>query len=72
MIRAGLKPVLVDIEKDKSTMCLEDLQRKINKKTKLIIPVHLYGDVVDCLQIKKIINKKNLYNRRCLTSSWCF
>ena len=61
VIRAGLKPVLVDIEKDKSTMCLEDLQRKINKKTKLIIPVHLYGDVVDCLQIKKIINKKKIY-----------
>ena len=27
VIRAGLKPVLVDIEKDKSTMCLEDLKK---------------------------------------------
>ena len=60
VIRAGLKPVLVDIEKDKSTMCLEDL-KKISKKTKLIIPVHLYGDVVDCLKIKKIIKNKNIY-----------
>ena len=60
-IRAGLKPVLVDIEKDKPTMCLKDLQKKINKNTKLIIPVHLYGEVVDCLQIKRIINKKKIY-----------
>lgn len=61
IIRSGLKPVLVDIEKNKSTMCLEDLEKKITNKTKLIIPVHLYGEVVDCLKIKKIINKRKIY-----------
>ncbi len=61
IIRSGLKPVLVDIEKDKSTMCLKDLEKKITNKTKLIIPVHLYGEVVDCLKIKKIINKRKIY-----------
>lgn len=61
VIRAGLKPILVDIEKDKSTMCLDDLKKKITYKTKLIIPVHLYGEVVDCLKIKKIIKKRKIY-----------
>ena len=61
VIRAGLKPILVDIEKNKPTMCLDDLEKKITNKTKLIIPVHLYGEVVDCLKIKKIINKKKIY-----------
>ena len=61
IIRAGLKPVLVDVEKDKSTMSLVHLKKKITKKTRLIIPVHLYGESVDCFKIKKIINKKKIY-----------
>jgi dTDP-4-amino-4,6-dideoxygalactose transaminase len=61
VIRAGLKPVLIDIEKNKSTMCLDQLKKKITNKTKLIIPVHLYGESVDCLKIKKIINKRKIY-----------
>ncbi len=61
VIRAGLKPILVDIEKDKSTMCLNDLKKKITNKTKLIVPVHLYGEVVDCFKIKKIIKKRKIY-----------
>ena len=61
IIRAGLKPILIDIEKDKSTISLKDLEKKITNKTKLIIPVHLYGEVVDCLKIKKIINKRKIY-----------
>ena len=61
IIRAGLKPILVDIEKDKSTMCLNDLEKKITTKTRLIIPVHLHGGVVDCLKIKKIVNGRKIY-----------
>lgn len=61
VIRAGLKPILVDIEKDKSIMCLDHLKKKISKNTRVIIPVHLYGEVVDCSKIKKIINKKKIY-----------
>ena len=39
-------------------MCLQDLKRKINNKTKLIMPVHLYGYPTDVNRIKKIIGKK--------------
>ena len=61
VINAGLSPVLVDIEPSKSTISLNDLKNKITKKTKIIMPVHLYGSVVDINKIKKIIKKKNIY-----------
>ena len=61
VINAGLKPILVDIEPSKPTISLNDLKNKINKKTKVIMPVHLYGSVVDIGKIKKIIKKKNIY-----------
>ena len=58
VINAGLKPILVDIEPSKPTM---SIWLKITNKTK-VMPVHLYGSVVDLHEIKKIIKKKNLYN----------
>ena len=61
VIRAGLKPVLVDIEKNKPTICIAELKKKINNKTKLIIPVHLYGECVNCSKIKKIIKNKKIF-----------
>jgi len=61
VINANLKPVLVDIEYMKSTMDIKQLKKKINKKTKVIIPVHLYGSVVNIDEIRKIVKNKNIY-----------
>ncbi len=61
VIKANLKPVLVDIETDKSTISIESLEKKINKKTKAIIIVHLYGECCDITNLKKIIKNKNIY-----------
>ena len=61
IINAGLKPILVDIDKSTSTISIKDLKKKITTKTKVIMPVHLYGSVVNIKQIKKIIDKKNIY-----------
>ena len=60
VINAGLKPVLVDIEPFKSTISINDLKNKITNKTKVIMPVHLYGSVVDIDKIKKIIRKRKI------------
>ncbi len=60
VLNAGLKPVLVDIEPLKSTICLKSLKNKINNKTRVIMPVHLYGSVVDINEIKKIIKRKKI------------
>ena len=61
IINAGLIPVLVDTEFLTPTMDLIDLKKKINRKTKVILPVHLYGSVADLDGIKKIIKNKNIY-----------
>jgi len=55
VINANLKPVLVDTEYLKPTMNLNDLKRKITKKTKVILPVHLYGSIANLKGIKKLI-----------------
>lgn len=57
VINAGLKPVLVDIEKHTPLISLKQLESKITKNTKVIMPVHLYGSVVNLDILKKIINK---------------
>jgi len=57
----GAKPVFVDV--DINTWCINPdlLEEKITKKTKAIIPVHLYGNACDMDKIMKIAKKHNLY-----------
>jgi dTDP-4-amino-4,6-dideoxygalactose transaminase len=55
VINAGLKPVLVDLEKNSPLIDLRLLKKKITKKTKVILPVHLYGSVVNLDSLRKII-----------------
>jgi len=57
-INAGLKPVLVDINFDDPLININQIKKKITKKTKVIIPVHLYGSVVDIALLKNNISKK--------------
>ncbi len=61
VIEANLKPVLIDTEKLSSTIDVLELKKKISKKTKVIMPVHLYGSVANLKKIKKIINKRKIY-----------
>tara|TARA_B100000787_G_C16179145_1_gene290758 strand:- start:99 stop:1241 length:1143 start_codon:yes stop_codon:yes gene_type:complete len=57
----GAKPVFADIKAD--TWCIDpnDIKKKITKKTKAIMAVHLYGNVCDMNAIIKITKKYNLY-----------
>ncbi len=59
--QTGAKVIFVDIEPDYYTMDTEDLKRKITKKTKAIIPVHIYGQMCDIYNISKIAKEHNLY-----------
>lgn len=61
VINAGLKPILIDISKLDPTISIKKLNNTITKKTKVIMPVHLYGSVVALNEIKKIIKNKNIY-----------
>lgn len=55
------KPVFVDIDPDTCLMNVGDLDAKITARTKAIIPVHLYGQMVDLEPVLKTAAKHNLY-----------
>ena len=56
----GAKPVFVDIEPDFFTIDPGLIERSITKKTKAIIPVHIYGQPCDMDSIMSIAKKYNL------------
>jgi dTDP-3-amino-2,3,6-trideoxy-4-keto-D-glucose/dTDP-3-amino-3,4,6-trideoxy-alpha-D-glucose/dTDP-2,6-dideoxy-D-kanosamine transaminase len=59
IVNSGATPRLVDVGDDYLIDPLK-IEKKINKKTKAIIPVHLYGQSCDMNKIRKIANKYNL------------
>ena len=42
VIHNNLKPILVDIDKNNPLISIKNIKKKINSKTKVILPVHLY------------------------------
>jgi len=52
------KLVLADIDDSTGLISIQDTLNKITKKTKVIIPVNLYGQKVDLRKLKKSISKK--------------
>ena len=59
IINAGGTPRLVDIGED-YLIDVDKIQKEITKKTKAIIPVHLYGQVCNMNAIQNIAKKNNL------------
>jgi dTDP-4-amino-4,6-dideoxygalactose transaminase len=57
----GAKPVFVDIEEQYFTIDPTKVKKAINKKTKAIIAVHLYGNSADILNLKKLCRSKKIY-----------
>ena len=61
VVASGAKPVFVDINTKDYTIDLHDLKKKISKKSKAIIPVHLYGHPADLTELNEIANQYSLY-----------
>lgn len=61
VVQQGATPVLVDINLDNYTIDIKDLEEKITKRTRAIIPVDAFGCPVDMLSILKIAKKYNLF-----------
>lgn len=61
ILRAGLKPVLVD--SDPRTWCLDvnAVTDKITPRTRAIMPVHMYGHPVDMDPLRELARKHNLF-----------
>lgn len=60
ILDVGAKPIIANID-ETLNMCPKDLEKKISKKTKAIIPVHMLGFSADLKNILKIANKKNIW-----------
>jgi len=57
---AGARPVFVDIEEKTYNIDVSRIEKSITKKTKAILPVHLYGHPVDMDPIMEIAKRYNL------------
>ncbi len=59
IINSGAIPKLVDVNED-YLIDIKKLKLSITKKTRALIPVHLYGKACNMKEIKKIANKYNI------------
>jgi len=60
IIHCGAKPVFVDVDEKTMLIDVKKIEEKITKKTKAILPVHLYGQICDMDPIIEIAKKHNL------------
>jgi dTDP-4-amino-4,6-dideoxygalactose transaminase len=61
VMAAGATPIFADINKQDYTIDAVDIEKKINKSTKAIIPVHLYGHPSNMNEINSIAREHSLY-----------
>jgi perosamine synthetase len=61
ILYTGAKPVFVDIDEKTFNINPKLIEAKITKRTKAILPVHLYGLPCDMESIQKIAKKYNLF-----------
>lgn len=61
ILHTKAKIKFVDIDYDNLNISIANLNKKINKKTKAVIIVHLYGMPVDMQEIMKLKNKYKFY-----------
>jgi len=57
----GLTPILVDVDASTFTIDIKRLEEAITPKTKVIIPVHLFGQCANMDEVMRIAQRHNLY-----------
>ena len=60
IIQAGLKPKFVDVDVETLNINLKDLKKKINKKTKALLAVHILGNSSNMQQLSSICEKNKI------------
>jgi len=60
-IERNAKPVYADIDKDTFNISPQNIEKKITKKTKVIIAVHMHGLPADMKRIMKIARKHKIF-----------
>ena len=59
IVESGAKPICTEID-ETLNMCAKDLKKKITKKTKAVIVVHMLGVPANLQKIKKICKERNI------------
>jgi CDP-6-deoxy-D-xylo-4-hexulose-3-dehydrase len=60
IIQSGLKPIFVDVDRKNFNIDLEDLEKKISKKTKALMLVHVLGNATNMEKLIKILKKRRI------------
>src|SRR5215204_2213430 len=55
IIECGARPVFVDIDPDTYLLDLDRVPAAITSRTRAIVPVHLFGNVVDIPRLRRLI-----------------
>lgn len=61
IIQLGLVPVYVDIDAKSWNISTKEIEKAISKKTRIIMPVHSFGNPADMKTIMKIAKKHSLF-----------
>ena len=60
IIQSGLKPIFVDVDKKNFNIDLKDLEKKISKKTKALMLIHVLGTSTNMQKLIKILKKNKI------------
>ncbi len=60
VLACNAKPILTDINKENFFLSISNIKKNITKKTKAIIPVHIYGQVCNIDEILDVAKDNNL------------
>ena len=60
ILNVGAVPVIIDIERDFYTLDPSLIEKVITKKTRVILPVHIFGQCCNMIEIQKIAKKYKL------------
>jgi len=61
VLHAGATPVFADVEPETGLLDLEDAREKLTGRTRAIIPVHLYGHMVDMVRFRAFADEHDLF-----------
>src|SRR3990172_7724 len=60
ILHTGARPVFVDVEPETANINADLIEGAIGRKTKAILPVHLYGQMCDMKRIREIADRRGL------------
>jgi len=61
IIHAGATPIFVDVEPDTGNIDASLIEKAVSRRTKGILPVHLYGQMCNMRKIREIADRNGLF-----------